>query len=101
MIGNVEDFLKELPDFPDGKTELSESTQNLLRLAYQKAYNLPKKALDEPLKTPLIISFHPKMSLLNNNIHETYLAEKVAKKLDMIPIWMPYVYDTGFTGFKF
>ncbi|MCP4763449.1 MAG: hypothetical protein GY870_16875, partial [archaeon] len=98
QIETVDEFLESLPKLSDEMMDLSESSQKLLKLIYGKAQNLPKSIIkeQEPLKPPLIISFHPKASLLNNNVHETYLAEKVADKVGMVPIWIPYVYDTGY-----
>lgn len=95
-IHTLEDFIKSIPEFPPELMNIPESSKNLLKLAYSKSKNLPKSSSNEPIKVPLIISFHPKLSLLNNNIHEAYLSQKIANKLGMIPIWIPYVYDTGY-----
>ena len=95
-IKTVEEFIDSIPEFPKELLDLTESSRNLLRLVYQKAVSLPGINLEEELKPPLIISYHPKASLLNNNVHEAFLAEKIAHKFDMIPIWIPYIYDTGF-----
>lgn len=95
-IETVKEFIKSIPAFPKESLKLTESSLKLLKLVYERASNLPQKDKGEPLKPPLIISFHPKASLLNNNIHETFLATKIAPKLGMVPIWIPYIYDTGF-----
>ncbi|MHA1727356.1 MAG: hypothetical protein ACTSWY_01330 [Promethearchaeota archaeon] len=96
FIRTVGEFISVIPEFPKNKISLSESSRRILKLAYKRAENLPTTTTDESLKPPLIISFHPKVSLLNNNVHETFLAEKIAAKLGMIPLWIPYVYDTGY-----
>ncbi|MHA1150957.1 MAG: hypothetical protein ACTSR8_22275 [Promethearchaeota archaeon] len=96
VIKTVEDFITALPEFPKRSLGIPESSQKLLQILYQKAVKLPDSYKKSDLQPPLIISYHPKASLLNNNIHEAYLAEKVAQKLGMLPIWIPYIYDTGF-----
>ena len=96
IIRNIKDFVGAIPEFPDEKIGLSESTLKLLKMAYEKTSNFPGSYSEKSIKPPLIVSFHPKVSLLNNNIHEMFLAEKVASKLGMIPLWIPYVYDTGY-----
>lgn len=95
-INTLDDFIKSIPNFPSELIEIPEASKNLLKLAYSKSKNLPKFSPNEPIKIPLIISFHPKLSLLNNNIHEAYLSQKIANKFEMIPLWIPYVYDTGY-----
>ena len=96
QIQTIEDFINAIPPFPEEDLEISDSCQKLLEIVYKKANNLNETQQGPPYKPPLIISFHPKVSLLNNNIHETYLAEKVANKMGMVPLWIPYIYDTGF-----
>ena len=96
QIRTIEDFINAIPPFSEEDLKVSDSSQKLLEIVYRKANNLNDSQLSPPFKPPLIISFHPKISLLNNNIHETYLAEKIANKLGMVPIWIPYIYDTGF-----
>ncbi len=96
IIRSIKDFLGAIPEFLDEKVELSESTAKLLKMAYEKTSNLPRSHSVKSIKPPLIVSFHPKVSLLNNNVHEMFLAEKVASKLGMMPLWIPYVYDTGY-----
>jgi len=95
-IKTIDEFIKAIPDFPEDLLKISDSCQKLLEIVYTNANNLNETQQGSPYKPPLIISFHPKVSLLNNNIHETYLAEKIANKLGMVPIWIPYIYDTGF-----
>lgn len=92
-INRVDELIEAVPQFPEEWMELPESSRKLLGSVYSKATGVTE---GNPSKPPLIISFHPKASLLNNNIHETFLSEKIADKLDMIPIWIPYVYDTGY-----
>ncbi len=78
---------------------IPEKAQKILKLIYENTDGLdPTQIISTTgsLKAPLIISFHPKLSLLNNNVHEALLCSMLAKELDMIPIWMPYVYDTGY-----
>ena len=96
QIKTIDEFIKAIPDFPEDLLKISDSCQKLLEIVYQKANNLKESQQGPPFKPPLIISFHPKISLLNNNIHETYLAEKISEKLGMVPLWIPYIYDTGF-----
>ena len=96
QITTIEDFISAIPQFPEEDLKISDSCQKLLEIVYKKANNLNATPQGPPYKPPLIISFHPKISLLNNNIHETYLAEKIANKLGMVPLWIPYIYDTGF-----
>ncbi|MHA1340447.1 MAG: hypothetical protein ACTSRZ_10795 [Promethearchaeota archaeon] len=91
-------FIDAIPRFENINVDLPIKSKKLLKFIYEKAENLPKNLNDSNgnLKPPLIISFHPKLSLLNNNVHETYFAQYIADKLDMIPIWIPYIYDTGY-----
>ncbi|MHA1281269.1 MAG: hypothetical protein ACTSQP_02085 [Promethearchaeota archaeon] len=95
-IKTLNEFIKSIPQFPEDQLNITDASLKLLKTVYSKAINFPKELLNGPLKLPLIVSYHPKASLLNNNIHETFLAVKVAEKLDMIPLWIPYIYDTGF-----
>ena len=96
FINNVNDFVDQIPKFTQNQLKLSESTKNILKMVYSKSSFIEEPNINDQLKPPLIISFHPKTSLLNNNVHETFFAEKIATKLGMIPIWIPYVYDTGY-----
>ena len=96
QIKSVEDFIEQIPKFPSELLELNESSLKLLKLVYSRAKILPKYFQEGKIKPPLIISYHPKASLLNNNVHEAWFAEKIADKLGMLPIWIPYIYDTGF-----
>ncbi|MHA1822083.1 MAG: hypothetical protein ACTSU2_14405 [Promethearchaeota archaeon] len=98
-INSVDDFLSQIENFPKEKYDIPEASRRLLKKVYNAALNMPEGVLKDDLNSlppPLIISFHPKASLLNNNIHETYLAEKIAAKLGFLPIWIPYIYDTGY-----
>ncbi len=80
-IKTIDDFYNSIPSFPKDFLELSESSRNLLQIIYKRAIIIPESHLKSPLKPPLIINFHPKASLLNNNIHETSFAKKLANKL--------------------
>ncbi len=62
---------------------------------YSTTFKADSSDLEAKVKSPLIVSFHPKLSLLNNNVHETLLAIKLAEQLDQVPLWIPYVYDTA------
>lgn len=95
-INSVSEFLDAIPDPPKEWFDLPAGSRELLKICYENVTNLEMDLDKDQFKPPLIISFHPKASLLNNNVHETYLAEKVAKKFGMIPLWIPYVYDTGY-----
>jgi hypothetical protein len=78
---------------------IPDKAQKALKLIYENTEGLDLSQITTKtgsLKAPLIISFHPKLSLLNNNVHEALLCSLLAKELDMIPLWMPYVYDTGY-----
>ncbi|MHA1294017.1 MAG: hypothetical protein ACTSQJ_15300, partial [Promethearchaeota archaeon] len=96
LIKRVDEFIKSIPKFPEDLLHMSESSLKILELVYKRARILPISFKEGSLKPPLIISFHPKASLLNNNIQEAFLAEKIANKLNMVPLWIPYIYDTGF-----
>lgn len=96
QVKTVNDFMESIPAFPEESLNLTESSQKLLEIVYGRAHGLSDDHANKSLKPPLIISFHPKASLLNNNIHETYIAEKLGEKFGMVPIWLPYIYDTGF-----
>jgi hypothetical protein len=43
-----------------------------------------------------IITFHPKLDILNSNIGEVLLAEYISKSYGVKPLWVPYTFDTGF-----
>ena len=78
---------------------IPENAQKILKVIYENAEGLDQSTIFTKfgaLKAPLIISFHPKLSLLNNNVHEALLCSLLAEELEMVPIWMPYVYDTGY-----
>jgi hypothetical protein len=82
--------------------ELSLETQALLRQLYAHTIGPAQSMLLQKLKSqnsvippPVLVSFHPKLSLLNNNVHETLLAVKIAEKTQQIPLWIPYLYDTA------
>ena len=99
-INNVEQLVKSFAKhFKTLKTPaIPAKAQDLLKRIYENAEGLPASETitkSGELKAPLIISFHPKLSLLNNNVHEALLCSLIAKELDMVPLWMPYVYDTA------
>ncbi len=84
--------------------EIKKKSKKLLIKLYQNLYGpykdelnaLKKKGtLEESVKPPLLVSFHPKLSLLNNNVTESLLAVELAKATGCIPLWIPYVYDTA------
>jgi len=98
IVRTSKQFLESLKEFSNINNLIPRKSSKLLNLIYKHAENLPKELKDEQgnLKLPLIISFHPKLSLLNNNVHEVYFSQHIAKKFGMIPIWIPYIYDTGY-----
>jgi hypothetical protein len=100
-IDSVLSACKKLPTFQNLPT-LTEDTRKILALFYKTIrgpFSTEVKSheddLEQIVKPPLVISFHPKLSLLNNNVHESLMAVKLAEKLDQTPLWIPYVYDTA------
>jgi len=108
MIKNVQDLveavggiesLRDAANMTDASSELFKQVRSI-----SEGYSAEQTKLlrgDEKIGAPLVISFHPKLSLLNNNIQEVIMAQKIAESLGMTPLWIPYTYDTGFkTGEK-
>jgi hypothetical protein len=98
-ITTIHDIINSIPKLSGSELELPSGSKKLLNIIYSHTSNIPdaeKRLLLDSPKPPLIVSFHPKISLLNNNIQETYLATKFAEKMGMFPLWIPYAYDTGY-----
>lgn len=80
---------------------LSDGNRKLLTILYRELHGPELDRLKQlqfdpkELKPPIIISFHPKLSLLNNNIMEAQFSELLAQKINHIPLWIPYLYDTA------
>ncbi len=94
-------FIKHIAPVPEASRQLLESFYTQLygpaRNSVQNLFDSTIATQPNPtiLKPPIILSFHPKISLLNNNVHECLLASLLAKQLNLMPIWIPFMYDTA------
>jgi hypothetical protein len=103
-ITSLKELQRKIPELPrlTQFSPLSEATRAILSKFYltmhgpdaARIQTLIKKNSSE-LPPPLLISYHPKLSLLNNNVHEALLAVTLASKLGHVPLWIPYLYDTA------
>ena len=86
---------QNLPPLTDDTRKILAKLYRGLQGPYAKVVAAHPDDLETVVKAPVLISFHPKLSLLNNNVQEALLAVKFAEALDQIPLWIPYVYDTA------
>ncbi len=89
------DDIQHIPELTPDTRKLLATLYRSLKGPFEKTVEKYPDDLEKYVKPPVLVSFHPKLSLLNNNVHESLLAVKLAEKLGQIPLWIPYVYDTA------